>query len=158
VLHTLKGLAATLGATALAAQAGRSEKLLGQAARPSQVKEAAESACDAIATALPGLRALLDALHAAAPGGGAMPTATATGLDARALDTAMRSLGQQLRHADMAATETMAALMRDFGAALGERLQPLDDAVGALDFEHASQLCAAFIDARLGEPSLPEPA
>jgi hypothetical protein len=58
----------------------------------------------------------------------------------------------QLRAADRAAPDTMDALRRQFGAALGERAQPLDDAIGALDFETALDLCNQPIDAPLAGP------
>jgi hypothetical protein len=40
----------------------------------------------------------------------------------------------------------MAALLRQFGGALGKQLQPLDEAIGALDFDRELRLCDALID------------
>ena len=99
----------------------------------------------AMAAAGPRLAALLSALQAAQA-----PAAASTEFDANALSPALRALALLLDNGDMAATDTMAALQRDFGGALGDRLQPLDDAVGALDFERALQLCHELIE---GQPA-----
>ena len=45
----------------------------------------------------------------------------------------------------MAATDAMETLQQRFGEALGERLQAMDDAIHALDFERALQLCVQLI-------------
>jgi hypothetical protein len=50
----------------------------------------------------------------------------------------------------MKATDAMASLQRDFGASLGEPLGRLDEAVSALDFERAFQLCNELIGTRTG--------
>ena len=62
LLHTIKGLAATLGASALASTAASAEKTM--AANPTQAQSlaATEQTCNAIAAALPGLHAVLQAL------------------------------------------------------------------------------------------------
>jgi hypothetical protein len=65
-----------------------------------------------------------------------------------ALQTLLQAMALQLRHADMAATDTMATLLRQFGGAPGGALQALDAAVCALDFERALQLCSALIGKR----------
>ena len=155
LLHTLKGLAATLGATALAAEAGRGEKELNylprateSAAAPADASAAAQSAVHAMRAAGPGLAALLHALHAAAasnspPSSG--PVAATPSLDRHALGRALRGLAEQLRSSDMAATDAVIELQRGFGAALGAPLQTLGDAIGALDFERALRHCNALI-------------
>jgi PAS domain S-box-containing protein len=141
LLHTLKGLAATIGAGALADQAARAERQLGAATAPEDSVVAAAGVCAAIAAAGPGLALLLQTLQAAQKPGPAETPA----LDNTHLQTALQALAGQLRQADMAATDTMEALQRRFGAALGQRLQALDDAIGALDFERALRLCVQLM-------------
>ncbi|MDP1901016.1 MAG: CHASE domain-containing protein [Rubrivivax sp.] len=143
-LHTLKGLAATLGATALAAVASQGEQRLADAALPAEASDAVGRACAAIAAAEPGLASLtqaLQALQAASP----EPAPGASAPDTTALRAALQALAGQLREADMAATEAVVALQRQFGAAGLAQLQALDDAVGALDFERALALCQGLI-------------
>jgi PAS domain S-box-containing protein len=147
LLHTLKGLAATLGAPALAAQAARAEQLLEGAAGPAVPADAIAYARSAITAALPGLAALQRALQPA-PARDERPAA-APSPNAGSLDAALQALAAQLRQADMAATDAMDTLLRQFGGALGTRLAPLDEAIGRLDFERALQLCLDLI----GDPA-----
>jgi phage-related minor tail protein len=67
--------------------------------------------------------------------------APAVAFDGDAFAAALRRLSEQLQDADMAATDTMANLQMTFGALVGARLQRLDEAVNALDFERALGLC-----------------
>ena len=139
LLHTLKGLAATLGAMALAEQAAEAEKQLGSVAAPI----ALDGMCAAIDAAVPGLATLLALLQGAPipPAGCAMPA------DNGALQTALKALAVQLGQADMAATDTMEALHRRFGGAVSGPLQALDEAIAVLDFERALLLCDDLIAA-----------
>jgi PAS domain S-box-containing protein len=142
LLHTLKGQAATLGAMALAEQAAQAETQMGGAAAPiALVSTALATLCAAIDAAVPGLATLLQVwqLGPTPQAGGTTP------LDTDALQTALQSLAVQLRQADMAATDAMEALQARFGAALGGRLQALDEAVAVLDFERALRLCDGLI-------------
>jgi hypothetical protein len=75
--------------------------------------------------------------------------AAAPSPNAGSLDAALQALAAQLRQADMAATDAMDTLLRQFGGALGTRLAPLDEAIGRLDFERALQLCLDLI----GDPA-----
>jgi hypothetical protein len=68
-------------------------------------------------------------------------SAPAPAANAAALHHALGELAGLLENFDMQATEAMLALRRHAGAALGARLDDLDDAVGALDFERAAPLC-----------------
>ena len=145
LLHTLKGLAATLGAMTLAAQAGRSEKLIATGTAPAQSAAAARQAGDAIVAARPRLAGLLAALSAASPVASAWDAHSAAEVDEAALLRLMQVMSGQFRNADMAATVTMAALQREFGAAVGPALQPLDDATHALNFDLALRLCNELI-------------
>ncbi len=143
LLHTLKGLSATLGADALSAEGARGEKQLAANPAPAETAATAQRACTAITTAVPALDALLAALKAAeAP----IAVPTPTPFDADAVLTALREMTGQLRNADMAATDAMTELRRRFGGTLGAQLQPMDDAIGTLDFDHALRLCEELID------------
>jgi two-component system sensor histidine kinase/response regulator len=153
MLHTLKGLAATLGATDLAAQAAQCEKHLADDANPAGSAEALASsvqqACNAIAHATPGLQGLVDALQAAQaqPLAQACDPATApTPINAVALGIAATSLQNLLREGNMDAMQSMAELQQRFGDALGDTLNPLSEAMAELDFEAALSHCAALIE------------
>ena len=142
-LHTLKGLAATVGATGLAAEAAAAERRMADAARPEAASAVLAHVCDVIVGAGPGLAGLLQAMEFAQ----APDTAPATTLDAPALRSALQALARLLAGADMAATDAMEALKRQFGGALGVRLQAMDEAIDALEFDRALGLCNAWLDA-----------
>jgi HPt (histidine-containing phosphotransfer) domain-containing protein len=161
LLHTLKGLAATLGAKRLSAAAAGAEKAVTARMRGATAPEDALAAPElqadiaavvaAIEVAGPGLASLLQALQALdapptpaadAPAAPVVP-ASATGGDG--LLSCLRLLATQLADADMAATDTMATLTQRFGATLGARLTPLDEALLGLDFELGLRLCASLV-------------
>ena len=62
--------------------------------------------------------------------------------DLSALDASLRELGALLENSDMAACDALSVLLQQAGAALTDTLQPLADAVDALDFAVAATLCA----------------
>jgi len=160
LLHTVKGVAATLGATALAAQAAQGEDGLraaatsaaGGAQRRAVCAAASRRACAAIASAVPGLSALLQTLQAAAahldldldldavaaPGEPADPGALRQGL---------QRLADLLRQSDMAAVEVVSSLPRPAASALLARLQALGASVAVLDFETALGQCEELLGA-----------
>ncbi len=151
LLHTVKGVAATLGAAALAADAGAAEtrllhleagRALATVTTTVTAEVTAEVATEAsafIAAASPGLEALLQALCAARQALEA--PAVAAACDAQALRPALEALARQLRQADMAATDGMAALRSQFGGPMLERLSLLGQAVDRLDFDLALKHC-----------------
>ena len=142
IIHTLRGLAGTLGLRGLAARAAQAERLLGTAADADALDSAIGSVRAALCDAAPPLSLLLGALEAEqvalSPAGADVP------FDAPAFDVALLDLVAQLRLADMAATESMQEICTRFGAALGQRLQPLEEAIDGLDFERALALCDAL--------------
>jgi HPt (histidine-containing phosphotransfer) domain-containing protein len=148
-LHTLKGVAATLGAAGLSAEAGAAEQALAGSATPDAAAPHAAAATAALRAALPGLRALLVRLQSAdaADAEQAAAMAEATGaaasqwLDAAALHAALTELASLLTNFDMRATELVSSLRQQAGPTHSLQLQALDDAVGALDFERAAPLC-----------------
>ena len=153
MLHTLKGLAATLGATELAAQAAQCEKHLAidtlPTGSPGALAHAVQQACLAIEHAKPGLKALVDALHAMQvqqprPSAAAEPRRAS--FDAPALVNALQVLEKLLRNGDMQAMQSLADLQQQFGVELGAQLDPLSDATAELDFETAALHCAALAE------------
>ncbi len=153
LLHTLKGLAATLGATALADAAARGETQLlsAPAAAPPNapsvdIQRVAQRAAQAIGAARPGLEVLLLTLQAgsAAPHASS-PEAAQAALDVPATLRRLNVLAEQLHSGDMAATQSIADLRLQPSGAGAAPLQALDDAIAALDFEGALRQCEAMI-------------
>jgi PAS domain S-box-containing protein len=147
-LHTLKGVAATLGATHLAHEAERVEDMLGSTASAAQAQPLIEQIGRAIAAASPGLIALLQAL----PSEPAAPTSSAVETDTQVADpdelrAGLHHLGELLRNSDMGAIDALAALHRLPANTLGDPLLSLDEAVAELDFERALRDCNALIRA-----------
>jgi PAS domain S-box-containing protein len=141
LLHTLKGEAATLGATALSADAGRGETQLSEDPAPAAAAATTQAACAAMVAAGLGLASLLQAMQVAE----APSEATGAPFNAASFLTALRVMSEQLRSADMAATDSMTDLQRQFGGTSGAQLRSLKDAVDTLDFERATQLCDDLI-------------
>jgi two-component system, sensor histidine kinase and response regulator len=148
LMHTLKGLAGTLGATDLAAAAADAEKRLAHplAVVPKQTVLVAMG--QALKQAAPALHRLLAALQSK---GEVVAVASRAPVDRPALSAALHGLNTYLRNADMAATDTMMDIQRQFGAAAselpGEPLTSLDAAIQALDFERALGLSSQLIEA-----------
>jgi HPt (histidine-containing phosphotransfer) domain-containing protein len=135
-LHTLKGLAATLGADGLWQVAANAERALAADPSPAEAARQARSASDAIAAVAAPLARLLAALQAEAAS-----TVPEPPLAPAAWHRALGELAVLLENSDMRATDLMATLQQQDGRGLGPELQALDDAVGALDFERALPLC-----------------
>ena len=144
-LHTLKGVAATLGALPLAAAAAEGELQLAVVTAPELVRQSVERLCASLRAALPALADLLQVLQPA-PVGAADPEPPI--VDTRALRAALVALARLLKGSDMAALNAFSDLQRDFGSALGESMQALEEAIGALDFEPAARLCDSLAAAQ----------
>ena len=145
LLHTVKGQAGTLGAMALSAEVAHGEKRFAEGHAGGDAELLVQQVSVAVTGAGPRLAALLQALQAlqAAEAPVAAPGAV---LDSDAVLKLLRTIGQHLQNADMAATDGMAELQRQYGGALGEQLQSLDEAISALDFDRALHLCNALIN------------
>jgi len=156
LMHTIKGLAATLGLKPLAQVAAAAETLLLGAEGPGRsaaladsVRAAAASAAQAVALLRDGLQ---DAPGAAAATGG-MPDAEAAAdpvAQAAGLRDAVRELAVLLRSADMRAIDVFEHLQQAHAVrlrmVLQTVLQPLDEAMAALDFERALVHCQALAE------------
>ncbi|MCU0969486.1 MAG: response regulator, partial [Rubrivivax sp.] len=139
--HTLKGLAGTLGAGALSADAARHERALKAADGPWPEGREVLAELERVAAALDALAARLQPAAADTP----------AGIDRAQLAALLDELGALLRDSDMRALDVHAALVERFGAALGERLQPLDASIGMLDFAAALPHVDALQAALAGE-------
>jgi two-component system, sensor histidine kinase and response regulator len=142
-LHTLKGVAATLGADALAAAAAQGESALLAHGGPAPAQQALAAACAAIEAAGPSLQALLVALRPAD-----LPPAASDNaeIDRPALRQGLRHLAELLRNADMGAMEAHSGLQQQFAGALGPRLHALDAAVAGLEFDPALRHCEQLLE------------
>lgn len=140
-MHTLKGLAATVGARHLSQVAATIERQLKQA--PAQAGDSAlvqelQDAVDATARAL---APVLQRPAADAPS--AVAEHTVEG-DAAFL-TDLQSLCAMLEESDMSAMELHARIRQVHGDALGPDGVALDEAMAALEFAQAAELCRALI-------------
>jgi CheY-like chemotaxis protein len=146
VLHTAKGLCASAGAQALSQSIASAERRLAGTEMQASWAAAVVDIGQAMASARPGLAALVRVMPAAAPAGPAEP--------ADKLDLADRlgSLKTLLANADMGATRAMDELKRNYATLLGRHILPLDESIHTLDFERALRHCAAAIDDLASEP------
>jgi len=149
VLHTLKGLAATLGAATLAGQAAQCEQRLSALCEPPGLQgptgRAIADVCGAIEAAGPGLAALVQAMHSVAEREAVVAVAPAEH-DTAAFTSDLQALGVQLGNGDMTAIDSMGALQRRVAGPMARSLLPLAEAVGALEFERATQVCRDLLD------------
>ena len=145
LLHTLKGLAATLGANGLADAAGSAEILLKADPAENQLQKVTYPVLQVIAKVAPDLTLLMSAINDAEQPTSASEVAPGAPqiapLDRPALDALMDALKGQLGNFDMEAIKTMATLKTRFGPALGKHLLPLESAIDALDFAAALTHC-----------------
>ncbi|WP_457446218.1 response regulator [Roseateles sp. P5_E4] len=134
VLHTLRGLAGAVGATALAVSAGRQELALREGGSASAVD-------------LVGLQGLLDAslamLSAAVVPGPPPPTAPA--IVSEPLE-ALRRLRQLLVERNMRSVAVCEELSTQHADAFGTELAQLSTAVAKLDFGKALKACDQLLD------------
>ena len=145
VLHTLKGLSATVGARHLSAVAAQSERRVkvglavpDHVALLQEINAAVEATAQSLAPVLQQFRPV-QAL--AAEGSGA-----ATGLDRRQLEGDVQTLMALLHSSDMMALETYARFQQAYAASLAQALDPLDAAMASLDFETALAHCKALLE------------
>ncbi|MEO7335950.1 MAG: PAS domain-containing protein [Caldimonas sp.] len=145
-LHSLRGVAATVGALALSRCAGEAESALAADPSAAEVTAAVEDVSAFIGTALQQLTALCAMLDAdnlanvvALPTAmGAPPLTTA---DSEVLSGVLATVCTMLAASDLGAIETLKTLRTRVPAAAGPRLDALDEAVESLDFETALTCC-----------------
>ena len=147
LMHTIKGVAAMLGADALAAAAAAAETQLrsGASAQLAALPARMSRELDHARAALLQLAALL--------GTGAAPAAPR---NPTALVAALATLAPLLAGADMAATDVFADIQAVHEDTWGAELQPLADAMARLDFEAALSACDALLPRHGSTAATPE--
>jgi len=145
LLHTLKGLAATLGAMALSGAAAACEKVVATDPTDEQLQATLEEACSAIVAAEPGLQVLLQALQQDQASGTGTDAAVQA-LDKPALVAALKEMAGLLEAQDMEAMTAMANVQQQFGLALGEEIAALEQAMADMEFDKALPLCSALAE------------
>ncbi|WP_342130684.1 PAS-domain containing protein [Hydrogenophaga sp. OTU3427] len=143
-LHTLKGLASTLGLDGLAHDAAQAESWAASAPAPGAASPVPTLCERLLAQHTPG-QALAAAL--APPATTPVDTAGDHPADTATWSAGLRDLVQMLERSDMAATDAVDGLQQRFGAAVGAPLAELHDAVMGLDFERARRLCERLLSA-----------
>jgi PAS domain S-box-containing protein len=143
-LHTLKGLAATVGARHLSQVAAALEKTVKDESAPydaGAIVQTLRQAIDALAYKLvPALEKLQDGAH----------SVNAANNDNVALDTAqlkhdLHALLHALKNSDMVAMEIFSMVDQTFGPHLKSALDPLRTAMNNLDFVDAATHCQALL-------------
>jgi PAS domain S-box-containing protein len=139
-LHTLKGLAASLGAMALAAVAAATETELKQLAPRALIDEPLDRLHPSLSTALAVLQELADAIEPVP----AAPVQPHPENNFRLLDL-LHELDTLLATRNMRAIDINAALQEEARGIADDSLAALDAAVGQLDFAAARTQVAALI-------------
>jgi two-component system, sensor histidine kinase and response regulator len=146
-LHTVKGLAATLGITALTQEAAAAETKLSAGPSAALAMPTCAAVGAALAAALPALSGLIERLRESEAEGAAPPTASpGKPHDPAAFHQRLTELAALLEQSDMQATELTLALRPLVGQSLGPLWEQIDDAVGSLDFERALSLCQQLLE------------
>ncbi len=148
LLHTLKGLAATLGVPALADAAGQAERVMSARPAAAERQRVAVDIARAIDDTIAPLTTLQSAIHTALLADPERPSTAESGdaVSSGAAAASMRELIRLLENSDMGATEVMATLQQQWGIGTsGSALRELDDAVSALDFKRALVLGKALL-------------
>jgi PAS domain S-box-containing protein len=136
-LHSLKGLAATLGALGLAALAADAEKTVAGAAGSVRTDALLQDIARSLAEVLPGLQTVAAQLGGAREVSDGPPTASAL--------PALHTLLQALQDGDMTALELHAELRPHVPARWADWMAPLDAALADLELELAAVECEKLI-------------
>ena len=134
--HTLKGVAATLGAEALSAIAAQFERALKRNSEPDELMRLSELLVDALAQAIAALERAAEQLAPAADL--AVP---ANEFDRCAFERTLDALVLALVDSNMAALDHFAELRALATTPLVAPLRLVDDALGRLDFRSALDAC-----------------
>nr|WP_315476691.1 PAS domain-containing protein [uncultured Undibacterium sp.] len=141
-LHTIKGLTATLGANSHAAALAALEQPLDSTIPEPELQQLIQNACQIINTLVQSLSTLLPHLESKQA---IAETEVHQIFDPELLRRSLLNLAEQLENADMAATESIIEIQNRFATDLHDKLIPLANAINALDFTLAQQLCATLL-------------
>ena len=148
-LHSMKGVAGNIGATAVSEAARDLETLVADRGDPAAIETALVTFEERLGRQVASLRAALASGPASAPAGKA--PAAATQFDpARlaALRPTLETLREQVAQSDAGAGDTLETLLDPLRAAVpGDQLQALERSIDRYDFDRAQEL----LDAWLGE-------
>jgi signal transduction histidine kinase/DNA-binding response OmpR family regulator/HPt (histidine-containing phosphotransfer) domain-containing protein/HAMP domain-containing protein len=148
-LHSMKGVAGNIGATAVSEAARDLETLVADRGDAAAIETALAAFEDRLGRQVASLRAALASGPASAPAGKA--PAAATQFDpARlaALRPTLETLREQVAQSDAGAGDTLETLLDPLRAAVpGDQLQALERSIDRYDFDRAQEL----LDAWLGE-------
>ncbi|PRC93128.1 PAS domain S-box protein [Solimicrobium silvestre] len=145
--HTLKGLTGALGINSLMTAAGYAELQFGGTLSVSEAESIVKQVCNAISSCSSNLAMLLKALQAMQNETDAVTKRMAgvpKKLSSNELISVLQTMSERLKNSDMAALESMNLLRKN--ANYGELLSPIDEAINALNFEKAFQLCTSLLE------------
>jgi PAS domain S-box-containing protein len=137
--HTLKGLAATVGATGLARSTAELEQAIDAGAAETVLSERLAEVGRDLAQALPELERLADEFD---PPAGAIERPAE--IDVAALMAGLETLARLLADNDLAAADCLESFAGGFPEAAGERVAALRAALGRLDLPAARTECGAL--------------
>ena len=145
IVHTFKGLTATLGARALSARAADLEKamLVDTDGSSAQYQRAVDDLCNAMVHAQAALAALVDALAQDA-GAESSRSDNSGAMNLAAMRGQLQLLVNLLERQDMEALNVMAELQAQWGERGSGESAALEQAMAALDFEAALPLARAL--------------
>jgi signal transduction histidine kinase/CheY-like chemotaxis protein len=150
VLHTLKGLSATVGAIHLAQVAAQLEsrcKTQLDVAERADVLSALQTAVQATVQSLePVLTQYVTVYSVVTPENGE----NAAVLNEATFRQDLQVLQGLLQNFDMLAQDAFARIRKDHGPALGDALEPLGTAIGLLAFEDAARISAEMLARGIG--------
>ena len=149
LMHTVKGLASTLGLRSLSSLAAATERSLGGADISTQQQVLIEQLRAAATSTLQDITLLVQRLRLSLQSA-VLKSETVTDVDPKSSDPRQRlcsSLDELiglLRGADMRALKVFEKLQETHAAHIQEVVQPLDDAMAVLDFDLALSHCQAL--------------
>jgi two-component system sensor histidine kinase/response regulator len=146
LLHTFKGIAATLGIQPLANLAADFEARLGSAETSADHGSWTDRLSGLVMTTLRDITYVAGALQEATSGpeptlAPAAVPAVAVGVDVFAVAHSLQELAGLLRRADMRALEVFERLQQSHAIHPEEAMRPLDEAMAVLDFDEALAHC-----------------
>lgn len=147
ILHTMKGLSGTLGATTLAGKLAEQERQLPRHGDLTTLKEKVSQITELLNLHQLKLERLYQELvKITHQHPDAISEHRPSKLDPKRLRDMLTLLREQLANADMEATATMLLLNGQVGMALEQEYQLLESAVNRLDFDTAQQLCNNLLE------------